>query len=89
MRRLAPTIWALIGARVLQGFGGGGLLPLGQTVIADLLSPRERPLIQSYSSAMFLAASILALNDKALAKRLEAWRTKQTAAVAQTPKDGA
>src|SRR3954454_4015822 len=56
---LAPTMGALILARALQGFGGGGILPLGHTVIADLLSPRERPLIQSYSSAMFLAASIL------------------------------
>jgi len=44
---------------VLQGVGGGGILPLAQTVIADLLSPRERPLIQSYTSVMFLAASIL------------------------------
>src|SRR5947207_10841553 len=40
-------------------------------------------------NAALLAAGILALNDKALAKRLEAWRAKQTAAVAQTPKDGA
>jgi EmrB/QacA subfamily drug resistance transporter len=56
---LAPSTEALIIGRVLQGVGGGGILPLSQTVIADLLSPRERPLIQSYTSAMFLAASIL------------------------------
>jgi len=56
---LAPNMWILILARALQGIGGGGILPLAQTVIADLLSPRERPLIQSYSSAMFMAASIL------------------------------
>src|SRR5262247_2287070 len=56
---LAPSMEVLIVARALQGIGGGGLLPLAQTVIADLLSPRERPLIQSYTSAMFLAASIL------------------------------
>jgi EmrB/QacA subfamily drug resistance transporter len=56
---LAPSMTALILGRALQGIGGGGILPLGQTVIADLLSPKERPLIQSYSSAMFLAASIL------------------------------
>jgi EmrB/QacA subfamily drug resistance transporter len=56
---LAPSMEVLIIARTLQGIGGGGLLPLAQTVIADLLSPRERPLIQSYTSAMFLAASIL------------------------------
>jgi len=56
---LAPSMEALIVGRALQGVGGGGILPLAQTVIADLLSPRERPLIQSYTSAMFLAASIL------------------------------
>ncbi|MBZ0259477.1 MAG: 5-(carboxyamino)imidazole ribonucleotide mutase [Hyphomicrobiales bacterium] len=38
-------------------------------------------------NAGLLAASVLALSDKALAKRLEAWREKQTAGVAITPKD--
>src|SRR6187397_1875072 len=38
-------------------------------------------------NAALLAASILALNDRSLAKRLEAWRTRQTAAVAEQPKD--
>ena len=56
---LAPTMGALIAARALQGFGGGGILPLAQTVIADILTPRERPIFQSYSSVMFMAASIL------------------------------
>src|SRR5262249_40736441 len=55
----APNMWPLTGARALQGMGGGGILPLAQTVIADLLSPRERPLIQAYSSTMFMAACIL------------------------------
>jgi EmrB/QacA subfamily drug resistance transporter len=55
----APTVWALVLARALQGLGGGGILPLAQTVIADLLSPRERPMVQSYSSVMFMSASIL------------------------------
>jgi 5-(carboxyamino)imidazole ribonucleotide mutase len=39
-------------------------------------------------NAALLAAAILALNDKALAGRLEAWRAKQTAAVAAAPRDG-
>ena len=38
-------------------------------------------------NAGLLAASILALHDAALAKRLEAWRAKHTAAVAEHPKD--
>jgi EmrB/QacA subfamily drug resistance transporter len=56
---LAPTMGALVLARALQGFGGGGILPLAQTVIADILTPRERPIFQSYSSVMFMTASIL------------------------------
>ncbi len=56
---LAPTIWLLVLARGLQGIGGGGLLPIAQTIIADLLSPRERPIIQGRTSIMFMSASIL------------------------------
>jgi EmrB/QacA subfamily drug resistance transporter len=56
---LAPSLGVLILARALQGFGGGGILPLSQTVIADLLSPRERPLVVAYTSVMFLVACIL------------------------------
>lgn len=38
-------------------------------------------------NAALHAAAILALNDKALAKRLAAWRMKQTDSVADTPSD--
>jgi 5-(carboxyamino)imidazole ribonucleotide mutase len=38
-------------------------------------------------NAALLAASVLALSDPALAGRLEAWRERQTAAVADEPKD--
>ncbi len=41
------------------------------------------------TNAGILAASVLALNDKELAKRLETWREQQTAAVAVAPKDDA
>jgi len=40
-------------------------------------------------NAALLAASVLALSDPKLAKRLEAWRKKQTEAVAETPEDKA
>jgi EmrB/QacA subfamily drug resistance transporter len=56
---LAPTIWVLVAARGLQGIGGGGLLPIAQTIIADMLSPRERPVVQGRTSVMFMSASIL------------------------------
>ena len=38
-------------------------------------------------NAALLAASVLALSDPALGQRLEAWRQKQTAAIAEKPKD--
>ena len=38
-------------------------------------------------NAALLAASVLALSDPALARRLEAWRERQTAAVADEPAD--
>ena len=56
---LAPSIWMLILGRGLQGLGGGGLLPTAQTIIADLLSPRERPVVQGRTAIMFMIASIL------------------------------
>ena len=38
-------------------------------------------------NAALLAASVLALSDPALAGRLETWRQRQTAGVAEAPKD--
>jgi 5-(carboxyamino)imidazole ribonucleotide mutase len=38
-------------------------------------------------NAALQAAAILALSDDALAKRLAAWRSRQTQQVAETPSD--
>jgi EmrB/QacA subfamily drug resistance transporter len=56
---LAPNMPALIIARALQGIGGGGILPIAHTIIGDMVTPRERPRYQSYTSIMFMAASII------------------------------
>lgn len=40
-------------------------------------------------NAALLTASVLALSDAPLAKRLDAWRKKQTVSVGKTPKDDA
>lgn len=40
-------------------------------------------------NAALLAIAVLALNDDALAHRLDQWRAKQTASVADVPKDDA
>ncbi len=41
------------------------------------------------TNAGLLAASILGLSDPALMQRVEAWRARQTAAVAEAPRDDA
>src|SRR3984893_8903623 len=55
---LAPTMLALIGGRALQGLGGGGLMPLVQTIIGDVASPRDRPRYQAYTSSTFILSTI-------------------------------
>jgi len=55
---LAPSLTSLAGARVLQGLGGGGLISLSQTIVADMVSPRERGRYQIYFAAVFTTSSI-------------------------------
>jgi MFS family permease len=55
---LAPTMLTLIGGRALQGLGGGGLMPLVQTIIGDVASPRDRPRYQAYTSSTFILSTI-------------------------------
>ncbi|MBI1203975.1 MAG: MFS transporter [Rhodopseudomonas sp.] len=55
---VAPTMPALVVARGLQGFGGGGLMALAQTIIADIVTPRERGRYQGYIGAVFAVSSV-------------------------------
>jgi MFS family permease len=55
---LAPNMIALIFGRALQGLGGGGLMPLVQTIIGDVAAPRERPRYQAYTSSTFIVSTV-------------------------------
>jgi EmrB/QacA subfamily drug resistance transporter len=55
---LSPSIYVLIAARALQGLGGGGLISLGQTIVGDVVAPRERGKYQAYFASVFVTSSI-------------------------------
>ena len=56
---VAPNMPVLIVARGLQGLGGGGIMPVVQTVISDVVSPRERGRYQAYFSGVWMAAGLM------------------------------
>lgn len=55
----APTLPWLIGARGMQGLGGGGLMTLAQALIGEAVSPKERGRFQGWFGAIFALASTL------------------------------
>ncbi|MDG4885914.1 MDR family MFS transporter [Mesorhizobium sp. WSM4887] len=55
---LAPNMLVLVIGRAIQGAGGGGLFALTQTVIGDLVPPRERARYAAWISGTWAVASI-------------------------------
>ena len=56
---VAPTMPLLIAARALQGVGGGGIVPMVQTTVADMITPRERGHYQAYMGIAWIAAGVV------------------------------
>ncbi|RWC64425.1 MDR family MFS transporter [Mesorhizobium sp.] len=55
---MAPNMLVLIVGRAIQGAGGGGLFALAQTVIGDLVPPRERARYSAWIAGTWAIASI-------------------------------
>ena len=53
---VAPSMLMLILGRGLQGIGGGGIVPLTQSIIADVVPPRERGYYQAYTGSVWIIA---------------------------------
>ncbi|GAB3944612.1 MDR family MFS transporter [Kribbella albertanoniae] len=54
----APNIEVLLGSRVLQGLGGGGLTALVQIVMAAIIPPRELGRYSGVFGAVFASATV-------------------------------
>lgn len=55
----ANSMGYLIGARALQGLGGGGLFVLALSVVGDVVSGRERGKVQGVFAAVFSVSSVV------------------------------
>jgi EmrB/QacA subfamily drug resistance transporter len=56
---LSQTMTELIVFRALQGLGGGGLMVGAQTIIGDVVSPRDRGRYMGLFGAMFAMATVI------------------------------
>ncbi|MGO8871327.1 MAG: MDR family MFS transporter [Acidimicrobiales bacterium] len=55
---ISQTMGQVIAFRGIQGLGAGGLMALAMTIIADVVSPRERGRYQGYFGATFALSSV-------------------------------
>src|SRR5262245_35338002 len=56
---VAPNMLVLITGRGLQGLGGGGILPIAQSILADMIAPRARGRWQAYMGSVWVSAGAL------------------------------
>lgn len=54
---LSPNIEWLTAFRLLQGFGGGGLMTLSQALVGETIPPRERGRYQGYLAGVAVSSS--------------------------------
>lgn len=55
---MATNFWFLVFSRAVQGLGMGTIMPLSQTIIGDIIPPRQRGKYQGIMGAVFGVSSI-------------------------------
>jgi EmrB/QacA subfamily drug resistance transporter len=55
---IAPNMLTLVLGRGVQGAGGGAIFPVAQSVIADIVAPRERGRYQAYTGIVWVSAGV-------------------------------
>jgi len=55
----APNMLTLVLGRGVQGLGGGGILPVAQSILADVIAPRARGRWQAYMGSVWVSAGAL------------------------------
>lgn len=71
---LATSLPMLVGARIVQGFGGGALLTMAQALIGEAIPPRERGRYQAWIAGSFSFASAFGPVAGGYATQLFGWR---------------
>ena len=56
---LAPSLFVLILARAIQGLGGGSLVVVAMTILADIAAPKDRARYYTYFVVVFASAGAL------------------------------
>jgi EmrB/QacA subfamily drug resistance transporter len=56
---LANSMYMLAAFRAFQGLGAGGLFSMALAILADIVSPQERPRYMGYFMAVFATSSVL------------------------------
>ncbi|SOD71639.1 EmrB/QacA subfamily drug resistance transporter [Jatrophihabitans sp. GAS493] len=56
---LATSMYMLAAFRAFQGLGAGGLFSLALAILADIVSPKDRPKYMGYFMATFATSSVL------------------------------
>lgn len=55
---MATSVTMLVLARILHGFGAGGLMTLAHALIGESVPPRERGRYQGYNASVYVSASM-------------------------------